>query len=333
MEITIGLLFILVAGFFQGTFVLPMDMTKKWAWENSWFSFSILGMIILNLLLAFLFIPNLLSVYGAIPTSDLLILALFGFGWGIGAVLFGVGIARLGMALGYPIIMGLIACLGSLIPMMIFNPEQIFSTKGILLIVAFLFVVSGIIFCAKAHGLKENSGSTKSSSVVTDILIAVGGGVLSCLPNVGMAFAGPLVDSAILYGASEFMAGNVAFALFFTMGFIPNAAFTIYLMIRNKNAKNFRISLPKNFLFTFLMALMWIGSFYIYGMSTSKLGNWGLIIGWPLFISLSIIFGDLWGLGRGEWRNSPKKARNKLIAGLLIIFIAVILMGICNITK
>jgi len=335
MEITFGLLFILVAGFFQGTFILPMNMTKKWEWENSWFSFSFLGMIILNLLLAILFLPNLLSVYSSIATSDLFILAIFGFGWGIGAVLFGVGIARLGMALGYPIIMGLIACLGSLIPMMIFNPDQILSIKGILLMIAFIFVVTGIIFCAKAHvlkenSLKENSGGTKSSSVASDILIAVGAGILSCLPNVGMSFAGPLVDKAILLGASEFMAGNVVFALFFTMGFIPNAAYTIYLMVKNKSAKDFSFNLPKNLLMTFLMSLMWIGSFYIYGMSTSKLGSWGLIIGWPLFISLSIIFGDLWGLGRGEWKNAPKRAKNRLYLGLLIIFIAVILMGICN---
>ena len=54
---------------------------------------------------------------------DLAVLALFGMGWGLGAVLFGLGMDRLGMALGYPIIMGLIAGLGALIPLLVFSRQ------------------------------------------------------------------------------------------------------------------------------------------------------------------------------------------------------------------
>ena len=44
---------------------------------------------------------------------------------GLLGVLFGLGMARLGMALGYPIIMGLISSLGALIPLLVFFPQAL----------------------------------------------------------------------------------------------------------------------------------------------------------------------------------------------------------------
>jgi len=43
MELLIGFVLVSVAGIFQGSFILPMTMTKKWQWEHSWLVFSILG--------------------------------------------------------------------------------------------------------------------------------------------------------------------------------------------------------------------------------------------------------------------------------------------------
>lgn len=39
------------------------------------------------------------------------------------------------------------------------------------------------------------------------------------------------------------------------------------------------------------------------------MGTWGLIIGWPLFISLSIIIGNVLGILNGEWANANKCAK------------------------
>ena len=330
MQITIGLLVILIAGFFQGSFVLPMTMTRKWNWENTWLTFSLLGMVILNLLLAFLFIPHLLPVYQSVPGSDLILLILFGLGWGIGAVLFGIAMNRLGMALGYPVIMGLIASFGAVIPMLVFHSSEALTLKGGILIAGAIIVVAGIILCAKAHVLKESSDNIKLKNDRSAILIAVAAGILSCLPNVGFSFGNSLVDAVLKTGASGFMAGNAVWALFFTMGFIPNAIYTLYLLNKNKSFKLFQQSGRRNIFLGMLMALMWIGSFYLYGISTIKLGSWGAIIGWPLFISLSIIAGNLWGIAKSEWKGASLQAKIKLRQGMAVIFIAVIIIGFCN---
>src|SRR5260370_12594282 len=123
MLLLVGFLLVLWAGLLQGTFILPMTFVRKWSWEHTWATFSLLGMVVFNWIIPLLFVPNIFAVYAASPPRDLFILALFGLGWGIGAVLFGLGMARLGMALGYPIIMGLIASLPGLIPLLLFFPQ------------------------------------------------------------------------------------------------------------------------------------------------------------------------------------------------------------------
>ncbi|TCC88709.1 hypothetical protein EZ428_18915 [Pedobacter frigiditerrae] len=331
MNITVGLLILFIAGFFQGSFILPMTMTRKWNWENSWFTFSLLGMVLLNLVLAFAFIPNLLAVYRSVSANTLLLLLIFGLSWGLGAVLFGIAMNKLGMALGYPVIMGLIASFGAVIPMLIFHTDEVITPKGVTIMVGALIVVYGIVLCAKAHYLKGNtSNGGVHQKKNQDILIAVAAGILSCLPNIGYSFGQPLIDEALKAGASNFMAGNAVWALFFTMGFIPNAAYTIYLINKNQSFSLFNQSLARNSLAGLAMAFMWIGSFYLYGISTIKLGTWGAIIGWPLFISLSIITGNLWGLAKAEWKGASVNAQVKLKQGMMVIFFAIIIISFCN---
>src|SRR5579863_3043334 len=130
MTLTLGLAVVLFAGILQGTFILPMNHTRDWKWEHNWFLFSLLGMFVLNSIIGFATIPALLSIYLATPHSTLLLLTALGLGWGTGAILFGLGMDRLGMSLGYPIIMGLIAVLGGLIPFVLFHPNDLFTRRG-----------------------------------------------------------------------------------------------------------------------------------------------------------------------------------------------------------
>jgi L-rhamnose-H+ transport protein len=326
---------VLIAGIFQGTFVLPMTMTKKWEWEHTWATFSLLGMLVFNWILTLIFIPDILAIYSSIPSQDILILILFGAGWGIGAILFGLGMDKLGMALGYPIIMGLIASLGALIPLLIIHPESMFTTRGIVLLSGMALVIVGIIVCARSGSLKQpeglKKGEARSGAMTVGLSIAIFAGILSCLPNVGIAFGENLIEAAIDFGTPETFAGNASWALFFTVGFIVNFAYCMYLMIKKKTLRNyFNPATIKNVGLGAVMAILWIGSFYLYGMGAAKLGKWGVVVGWPLFISLSIVVGNLWGIWRGEWKNAPRKARSLLNQGILILCIAVVIIAISN---
>jgi L-rhamnose-H+ transport protein len=327
---------VLLAAALQGTFVLPMTMVKLWSWEHTWATFSLLGMLVFNWIITLLLVPNIFAVYAATPPRDLAVLALFGLGWGVGAVLFGLGMDRLGMALGYPIIMGLIASLGALIPLLVFFPQTLFTTKGLVLLAGTALVILGIWICAVAGSRRmvsaDKSSVAHSNAFRVGLAIAILAGILSCLPNVGMAFGGNVISAAEASGVSRASSGNTVWALLFTLGFVANAAYCLYLMVTRKTLGQYwNRETPRNLGLSALMAVMWIGSFYLYGAGAAKLGRWGVVVGWPLFISLSIIVGNLWGLWRGEWRGAPAAARRLLNQGLLVLIVAVITAALSNV--
>jgi L-rhamnose-H+ transport protein len=330
-----GFLLVLVAGLLQGTFILPMTLVRKWSWEHTWATFSLLGMFVFNWIITLLLVPNIFVVYSSSPRRDLALLALFGMGWGVGAVLFGLGMDRLGMALGYPVIMGLIASLGSLIPLLVFFPQALLTRRGLLLLAGAALVVFGIVLSSVGGARRAPSGglsnAIKSNAFTVGLTIAILAGILSCLPNVAVAFGKNVVSAAEELGISEASAGNTVWALLFTFGFAVNLAYCIYLMVRKRTLDQYwSRQTPRNLGLSALMALMWIGSFYLYGAGAARLGRWGVVAGWPLFITLSIVMGYLWGLWRGEWRDAPPSARRLLNQGLLILIIAVITVALSN---
>jgi L-rhamnose-H+ transport protein len=331
---------VLSAALLQGTFVLPMTLVRQWGWEHTWATFSLLGMLVFNWIITLLFVPNIFAVYAASPARDLAVLALFGLGWGVGAVLFGLGMDRLGMALGYPIIMGLIASLGALIPLLVFFPQTLLTTKGLVLLAGTALVIFGIVLCSvggscrapsEGKAIADKSVAIHSSGFKVGLVIAILAGLLSCLPNVGMAFGGNVISSAIALGVSRASSGNTVWALLFTLGCVANLAYCLYLMIsKHRLGQYWNRETPRNLGLSALMALMWIGSFYLYGAGAARLGRWGVVVGWPLFISLSIVVGNLWGLWRGEWQGAPAAARRLLNLGLLVLIVAVITVALSN---
>jgi L-rhamnose-H+ transport protein len=326
---------VLLAALLQGSFVLPMTMVRQWAWEHTWATFSLLGMLVFNWIITLLFVPNILAVYAASPGRDLAVLALFGLGWGVGAVLFGLGMDKLGMALGYPIIMGLIASLGALIPLLVFFPQTLFTSKGLVLLGGTALVISGIVLCSIGGSRRTppegKTVKTPSGAFRIGLVIAILAGILSCLPNVGVAFGGNVVGSAVALGVSQASAGNTVWALLFTFGSIANLAYCLYLMITRKTLGQYwNGETRRNLGLGALMALMWIGSFYLYGAGATRLGRWGAVVGWPLFISLSIVVGNLWGVWRGEWKGAPAAARRTLNLGLLVLIVAVVVVALSN---
>jgi L-rhamnose-H+ transport protein len=335
MTLALGLAVVLFAGILQGTFILPMSYTREWKWEHNWFIFSLLGMLLLNAAVGFATIPVLFSIYAATPHSTLLILSALGLGWGAGAILFGLGMERLGMSLGYPIIMGLIAVLGGLIPFVLFHPRDLLSRRGCIYLLGTILAIAGIIVCSSAAARRDRERSSSATSaptgLLTGLLIAVSAGILSSLPNLGISMSAKLTNAGASLGIPPARAGNAVWVLFFGMGFVANGAYCLWQMQRRAQlAALFRHATPRNIALIFSMAAMWIGSFYIYGMGTSLLGPTGTVLAWPLFICTSILVGNFWGIRAGEWTSSAPSARRTLRAGMAILLLSVIVIALVN---
>ena len=79
METTVisGFLLILLAGGCSGTFALPFKHNSLWKWENNWFIWSIIALLVAPWIMAFISIPDLGSVY-AHESDTVLLVAFFG---------------------------------------------------------------------------------------------------------------------------------------------------------------------------------------------------------------------------------------------------------------
>ena len=145
-----GMGVVILAGILQGSFAAPMKRMPAWRWENSWLLFALSGLIIFPWIVNFATVPNVASVYAGASPSTLIKVFLFGVLWGVGATLFGLAISRVGMALGFALILGITSSFGSLIPMAILHPEQLLAKRGLALIAGSAVMVLGLVFLALA---------------------------------------------------------------------------------------------------------------------------------------------------------------------------------------
>jgi len=84
---------------------------------------GVISLIVIPWGLALALVSNLFGTYGALSMRQLAVPILFGAGWGIAQVLFGISVTRLGLGLAYAIIVGLGALLGTLVPLFVQQHE------------------------------------------------------------------------------------------------------------------------------------------------------------------------------------------------------------------
>ncbi len=327
----VSICLILVAAFLQGAFLLPMSRARHWAWEHIWLVFSLTGMILCNWILTSLVLPDVRAIFASVPRREILILACFGLAWGVGAVLFGQAMDMLGLSLGYPLVMGLNASIGTFVPLLWFDRRSVFEGRGVLISLGTIVAIAGICLCSIAGSRRQSSsrqtGDAPRSRFASGLVIAVASGILSCLPNVGLAYGTETVQAARNLGASSAFAGDAVWLVFFTFGGLVNVAYCGWLIIRRKSLLTLvAVDRLANWWWSLAMGTMWISSFYLYGIGAARLGSSGPTVGWPILVSVSIAVGVLCGLGRGEWDGAPAQARRLLWEGLALIVLAVLII-------
>jgi L-rhamnose-H+ transport protein len=111
-------------------------------------------------------------------------------------------------------------------------------------------------------------------------------------------------------------------------GSIPNLAYCLYLLNKNKTSGRFADSGTSPYWFyAFLMAAFWFGSTSLYGIASGKLGSWGTILGWPLFMSLIVITASVLGIVTGEWKNSGKQPLRIQMGAVAVLVLAVFVLS------
>src|SRR6516165_1537995 len=186
-----GLAVVVLAGMLQGSFAAPMKRLTAWQWENSWLVFAFSGLIICPWIINFATVPHVLAVYAAALPSTITKVLSCGLLWGAGATLFGLGISRVGLALGFALILGITASFGSLLPMAILHSDQLATKRGIALIVGTLVMALGLVLLALAGRARERSAGDKEgqrSGFTVGLVICIFSGIFSSMLNFSFVF-------------------------------------------------------------------------------------------------------------------------------------------------
>jgi L-rhamnose-H+ transport protein len=326
-----GVALTLVAGLGAGSCMLPMKFVRRWQWENSWLVFSIVSLFILPWGLALLFVGHLGSVYSAVPPDQLLLTFLLGAGWGVAQILFGLSIARLGMALGYAIIIGLGSLGGTLVPLFIKNHAVLGTSRGALILSGLGIMVAGIAVSAHAGWQRDHGEKVRIGTGYTlALLLAILCGIMAPMINYSFAFGQDIAVHAVRLGVSPVRAAYAVWPVTLTGGLLPNLAYCLYLLSHRKTWSAFSGPGMQDAGLATLMAVLWMGAMALYGVATVYLGALGTSVGYGIFQIFMIMTANGAGLVTGEWRTAPKSARNTLYASLALLSVATGLLAAGN---
>ncbi len=333
-SLPVGIALTLLAGLMSGNCLLPMKFNRSWRWENAWLLFSIVSLVILPWALAFGLVSHIFKIYVSLSWLQIAIPALFGAGWGIAQVLFGLSVQRLGLGLAYSIIVGLGALLGTLIPLFVQHRSQVGITALLDILAGVTVMVIGITLSAWAGQIREHKAHvsariTPASGYTAAVLLAILCGFMAPMLNYSFAFGQDIARQAVHFGNAEMSASYAVWPIGLAGGFFPNICYSLYLLRANRSWHLFRPAVPDLF-WSSLMGVLWMGAFALYGMGATYLGSLGTSIGWGLFQIFMIMTATLSGFLTGEWKGAPRGAQLLLILGLGCLSGATALLAMGN---
>ncbi|MHB9035396.1 MAG: L-rhamnose/proton symporter RhaT [Armatimonadota bacterium] len=341
MNSGLGLALAIISGALAGSFALPMKKTVKWAWENVWLVFVTVAFLIAPWIIAYLDVPNLFSVYLNAGVGAVGLVFLFGLCYGVGAVMFGQGIALLGISLGFAIGVGLITAIGSLVPMAM-KPSIFLTPGGATVTVGIVVMVGGVIVSAIA-GAKKEAQSLRARAAdtppnekrptgvfVKGLIICVMSGIFSPMLNFAFAFGDRIRAEAIASGAG-IGASDAIWAVALLGAFLANAFACALYLSRNRTWSRFTEAGTGSYWpLAALMGLIWIVALAIYGRAAGMMGSLGGSAGWAIYMGCTILVSNVLGIVTGEWREGKGGPLRMMYVAITVILAAIGIIGYGN---
>ena len=337
----LGLLFAAIGGAADASTAFVMGLAKRWRWENVWLVWSLSGCLLLPWAAVFFFLrdPNPFQVYREVSDSTLVKVLLYGAAWGIGSVLYGLGVIRVGMGLGLGIVVSLSAANGALLPLVQDHRDRLLTPEAGIIYLAVALLVLGITLCSlAAHRRKEEKRllEREETNFTLGVVYCILSGFTS--PMINLAFTSGIEITAVAerLGAGPLGAGMAPVAPILSAGFLVNAFYCVYLLRRNRGWSDFaRGDTISHWFYGFVMGLLQMSAFLIYTIGASRIDKFtelgGTVLGWPVYTALAILTGNFEGLLRGEWRHSDRRTFMLLYLGLgLLTISSAVVVGLCS---
>ena len=339
-SLPIGIALALLAGLMSGNCMLPLKFNRRWKYENTWLVFSVVSLVLLPWALALGLVDHIFETYRSLSWFQIAVPFLFGIGWGIAQVLFGISVVRLGLGLAYAIIVGLGALLGTLVPLFVQHRSQVGETALIEILAGVAVMIAGIALSTRGGQIRERDtietegrgpkpSTPPANKYLGAVLLAILCGVMAPMLNFSFAFGQDIAHQAVALGNTELHAAYAVWPVGLAGGLLPNIAYSLYLLQKNRTWARFTLDSSDIFR-AILMGALWMGAFALYGMSSSYLGALGTSIGWGLFQIFMIMTATLSGLVTGEWTRAPASSKLLLTSGFVCLAVATTLLAMGN---
>jgi L-rhamnose-H+ transport protein len=321
---------VLFSGACNGLFTTPMKMQPRWKWENLWAVFIVVACLVMPIGIVGASVPAWTQLLGRAPAGAVAAALTFGFAWGFGAISFGQSVDALGVSVANSLVIGLSSALGSLVPL-ILGVKVNAGAKLLTLFAGIAAFLAGVTLCGQAGMRRDRDSASvaRRRPAVRGYVFAIAAGIMSAVFNIGFTLARPIASTGIGMGISDFSATNCIWLLMLGAGSIPNLAYCVYLMWRNRTSHLLvEAGAARGWISGLAMGLLWGGSIFLYGAAVPKLGVIGPSIGWPLSLAVGLVVANGIGLLLGEWRSAERGAVARMRRGLFILFAAIVLCAI-----
>lgn len=334
LTLFLGIGIIAIGAFSSGSFSIPFEKTKNWAWENYWLVYCLFAYVVVPLLACAIFCPNFISLLLDFPPKTLGWIFLLGTIYGICNLTFGLTLRYLGLSLGFMISLGLMMILGTIVPPAIDGRLTLLlqQSGGTTLIIGLLVGTLGILLSSYA-GYRKDSSQVSGNSELNfgkGIALALFVGVSGSSQALGIEQGNGIAAVFMTSGTDPLFATLPVFLIMFLGSFSVTAVWCLVMAKKNKNLAKFvktkEIAVSRNYLYCALAGFLWFANLIFYGMGKSFMGEFSFTA-WGILMSLTIVAATLWGLYRGEWKATDGRTRCWMYIGLGVLITASFIIG------
>jgi len=331
----LGLLLLLFGAICGGSFGLPSKFVKKdTPWETLWGPFFFFVAILLPTTVFPLIADGLFATCKEAGWSLIIFPVAFGFLWGLGSMTLGMSFAFIGLSLAYAINYGAQIITGGFGGFVIHNADQLLTAHGLTIVGGIAVCLAGVFVCGRAAILKSASqasggegGETMptGNKLMKGLIIAFLSGILCACYGIAVGFGDAIQDVSVeQFGNPKWRSAFVVSALILWGGSVSACGYCAFKLTKNKTwATLSRPGISQVLLIAIVMACLHDGAILLYGVGASKLGDIGAAIGYAIFMSFSIIVGNINGFLTAEWKGASRKSVNWIIAGIVVLMIGV----------
>ena len=164
--------------------------------------------------------------------------------------------------------------------------------------------------------------------MLAGLIIGVVSGILCACYAVASAYAGPVGKAATEAGNAPWAAAWAVTALILWGGAVSSCLYCAIQLTRNKTWGHlFQPGAGRVYLLAAIMAVLHDAAIFFFGVGWINLGDLGVSVGYPVFMSFAIIVGNVHGFRTGEWKGASRQSVAWIIVGIAILIVGVCLLA------